>query len=192
MTLSTVPWVVIFAIYFRWMLVRDHEQRLADGFVYDTFDIVWDRTNTVRYPLICTAAGVFAGLFGVGGGIVKGPLMLEMGVLPVVASCTAATMILFTTASASFSFYIFGLLNMQYAPCMFVVGFVATLVGQCTMQMFFGSRQSPIVLSIGLVIVLASLLIFIYTLVENIGRPLEDIFTFADICGHGIDRRLRI
>ena len=33
-----------------------------------------------RYPLICSGAGLVAGMFGIGGGIVKGPLMLEMGV----------------------------------------------------------------------------------------------------------------
>ena len=38
-----------------------------------------DSLNTVRYPCICFFAGFFAGMFGVGGGIVKGPLMLEMG-----------------------------------------------------------------------------------------------------------------
>jgi uncharacterized membrane protein YfcA len=31
-------------------------------------------------------------MFGVGGGIVKGPLMLEMGVMPDVAAATSATM----------------------------------------------------------------------------------------------------
>jgi len=35
-----------------------------------------------------------AGLFGVGGGIIKAPLMLEMGVCPEVAAATSATMIL--------------------------------------------------------------------------------------------------
>ncbi len=36
----------------------------------------------MKYPFICGFAGLCAGLFGIGGGIVKGPLMLEMGVLP--------------------------------------------------------------------------------------------------------------
>ncbi len=42
----------------------------------------WDAEATVKYPLICGLAGFIAGLFGIGGGIVKGPLLLEMGVLP--------------------------------------------------------------------------------------------------------------
>ena len=50
-----------------------------------------------RYGLPCGAMAVMAphtGMFGVGGGIVKGPLMLEMGVLPDVAAATSATMIM--------------------------------------------------------------------------------------------------
>ena len=50
-------------------------------------------------------------MFGIGGGIVKGPLMLEMGVLPTVSSSTAAFMILFTTASAASTYVFFGMLQ---------------------------------------------------------------------------------
>lgn len=49
------------------------------GFEYVEGDVQWTPLNTVRYPCICFFAGFFAGMFGVGGGIVKGPLMLEMG-----------------------------------------------------------------------------------------------------------------
>jgi uncharacterized membrane protein YfcA len=40
----------------------------------------WTPRTTLLYPLLCTAAGLIAGLFGVGGGIVQGPLMLLLGV----------------------------------------------------------------------------------------------------------------
>jgi len=39
---------------------------------------------------------------------VQGPLMLEMGVLPDVAAASSATMILFTSASASLVYLSFG------------------------------------------------------------------------------------
>lgn len=57
----------------RWKL----KSRLCYRYVQG--DVEWNPTNTLRYPAICFFAGFFAGLFGVGGGIVKGPLMLEMG-----------------------------------------------------------------------------------------------------------------
>ena len=70
--------------------LRVGEKRRPTNRAYYTKDIKWDEGSTVKYPLICTSSGIFAGLFGVGGGIVKGPLMLEMGVQPAVASATAA------------------------------------------------------------------------------------------------------
>ncbi|KAG1681182.1 hypothetical protein FOA52_015625 [Chlamydomonas sp. UWO 241] len=63
--------------------------------------IRWTCANARLYPLLCSSAGIVAGMFGVGGGVVKGPLMLELGVQPEVASASSATMILFTTAAAS-------------------------------------------------------------------------------------------
>lgn len=57
----------------RWRLKTRLNYRYVSG------DVEWNPKNTLRYPAICFFAGFFAGLFGVGGGIVKGPLMLEMG-----------------------------------------------------------------------------------------------------------------
>lgn len=57
----------------RWRLKSRLNYRYGEG------DVEWNPTNTLRYPAVCFFAGFFAGLFGVGGGIVKGPLMLEMG-----------------------------------------------------------------------------------------------------------------
>jgi uncharacterized membrane protein YfcA len=42
-------------------------------------EIEWDEENTVTYPLLAIVAGLVAGMFGVGGGIIKGPLMLALG-----------------------------------------------------------------------------------------------------------------
>jgi len=57
----------------RWRLKARLNYRYGEG------DVEWNPENTLRYPAVCFFAGFFAGMFGVGGGIVKGPLMLEMG-----------------------------------------------------------------------------------------------------------------
>ena len=67
------------------------------GLLPEEGDIVWTARTTLTYPALCSIAGIIAGMFGVGGGIVKGPLMLALGVLPDVAAATSATMILFTS-----------------------------------------------------------------------------------------------
>merc|ERR1711985_120931 len=71
------------------MLMSEHDAKLQVDHEFGDGDIKWDANNTIRYPLVCTISGLLAGLFGVGGGIVKGPLMLEMGIIPSVALATA-------------------------------------------------------------------------------------------------------
>lgn len=106
------------------------------GYEFLPGDLHWTPSSTIKFPLICMLAGLFAGIFGVGGGIVKcvgcdvctdrtcmdwpqpppiqkplthrGPLMLEMGVLPPVAAASAACMILYTSAAASAAYFVFG------------------------------------------------------------------------------------
>jgi hypothetical protein len=45
-------------------------------------DVQWNGRNTIVFPAICTLAGLMAGMFGLGGAVVKTPLMLELGVHP--------------------------------------------------------------------------------------------------------------
>merc|ERR1719409_2525561 len=110
-----------FAVYFRHILMAEFRRKVAKGYSFARGEIQWNNKNTIRYPAICTLSGVFAGLFGIGGGIVKGPLMLEMGVIPAVVSASAAAMILYTSSAACTSFAVFGLLHVTYGALFFVL-----------------------------------------------------------------------
>lgn len=94
---ASFPWILAYSVWYRNMLMVQHKDKMRLGYHYVKGDLHWNSETTLKFPLICTFAGLFAGMFGVGGGIIKGPLMLEMGVLPPVAAATAAAMILFTT-----------------------------------------------------------------------------------------------
>jgi uncharacterized membrane protein YfcA len=162
-----VSWVwAIFAFARRFLLRKTHlKQQLR--YKYTKGDIVWDERATWRYPSICAVAGCFAGMFGVGGGIVKGPLMLHMNVLPGVASATSACMILFTSFTATTSYAVFGLLIQDYALAGMTVGFVSTLVGQTLMSWLirlYDNRSSFIAYSIGIAVLLSALFMTIESL----------------------------
>jgi len=130
LTLATFPFVFLICFIARNHLLKVYREKQKHGYEYLDEDVQWDERATVRYPLICSIAGLCAGMFGIGGGIVKGPLMLEMGVLPNVASATSATMILFTSSGASVSYLLFQQLNLNYALVLFCLGIVFTLIGQ--------------------------------------------------------------
>eukprot|EP00931_Biecheleriopsis_adriatica_P020952 TRINITY_DN13850_c0_g1_i5.p1 TRINITY_DN13850_c0_g1~~TRINITY_DN13850_c0_g1_i5.p1 ORF type:complete len:562 (-),score=104.99 TRINITY_DN13850_c0_g1_i5:52-1716(-) len=181
---GSAPWVLLFAVIFRYQLVSEYQRKVRQGYRFTQGEVQWDSKNTIIYPLLCAISGLLAGLFGVGGGIVKGPLMLEMGIMPSVASASAAAMILYTSAAASTSYIVFGLLHPVYGFLFFSLGLVCTSVGQYVVGQWVKkhNRQSPIVLSIGLVIVLSSFFVAVNTVVANVGRSFEDIFAFHGVC----------
>jgi uncharacterized membrane protein YfcA len=184
LSLASIPWVGIFGIIFRRMLIVENNQKVKSGHRFDSTDIRWDAKTTIRYPLICTLAGILAGLLGVGGGIVKGPLMLEMGVSPRVAAASAATMILFTTSAACVSFQVFGLLEPHYGTMCFLLGLGCTAIGQGIMNSWMkaAKRQSPPVLSIGLVMAISTVLVSFEAFDKFSGQDWSVLFQPSAIC----------
>ena len=59
--------------------------------------------------------GWVSGAFGLGGGSVFNPLMIELGVPPTVASSTGMYMIMFSTLASSVIYITHGALNLDYA-----------------------------------------------------------------------------
>ena len=166
-------WIFAITVHVRNVLVKKWEKKEAVGYQYVEGDIQWDGRATIVYPAVCCLAGFFAGMFGVGGGIVKGPLMLAMGVHPKVSSASSACMILFTSFTATTSFIVFGLLIPDYAMICFTIGFLATLVGQIglfyLMKKF--QRNSYIAFSIGFVVLLSAFLMTIQSLYSMAEEP---------------------
>ena len=152
--IATIALIVCFVVHIRNKLVKEIRYKDTIGYTFLKGDIHWDETNTIYYSSICSVAGLFAGLFGIGGGIVKSPLMLEMGVHPSVASATCATMILFTSVTATTSFIAYGELDYDYGAVFLVIGFLSTIVGQLVMQALMKkyNRNSYIAYSVALVV----------------------------------------
>jgi len=135
-------------------------------------EIHWDERNTIVYPCLSTIAGLVAGMFGIGGGIVKGPLMLQLGVHPMVASATSACMILFTSCTSTLSYLVFGYLKYDYAAFCLVLGFVSTLVGQTLMSALLeshGQRNSYIAFCIGGVVAISAVAMGVESVVAILG-----------------------
>merc|ERR1712216_277325 len=124
-------WILSISWLGRSLLLKDSAKKAEAGYVYLDEDLKWDKKSTVIYPLISTLAGFCAGMFGIGGGIIKGPLMLAMGVHPAVASATSACMILFTSFTATTTFSVYGLMVTDYAIVGAILGFCATFRTNC-------------------------------------------------------------
>jgi uncharacterized membrane protein YfcA len=154
---------ILFCTIFVSVVARSHvlqkaKRRERANYAYLPCDIHWNERTTIIFPLLSAFSGLIAGMFGLGGGIVKGPLMLALGVHPAVTSATAACMILFTSFTATSAFVVFGLLIPDYAVLLAIVGFSATVVGQLIMNYLLKKfrRNSFIAFSIGIVVALSA------------------------------------
>jgi uncharacterized membrane protein YfcA len=123
-------WMLGFACVFGWKLSRDEAARGAVAYPFLEDDPRWDRESLKAFGSATFGAGIVAGLIGVGGGMVLGPLMLEMGVNPRVSSATTATMIVLTSSSVCFVVVTSGMLDVSYLSFYFCVCFFGSMVGK--------------------------------------------------------------
>ncbi|KAG1693442.1 hypothetical protein DVH05_023525 [Phytophthora capsici] len=134
--LTLLPLLILVAI----TLWVGHQLRLLNrlkvlcNYPFIEGDVHWIKRRIIIFPTLCTMAGVSAGLLGIGGGMVKGPIMLEMGILPGVQSATANFMILFTSSSTTLQFAINGQfpgeLQYDYMAWFALMGCIGGLCGQ--------------------------------------------------------------
>jgi len=159
-TVFMIIFILSISIWMRSVLISKWQLKKQLSYRYCEGDVEWNPTNTIKYPCICFVAGFCAGLFGIGGGIVKGPLMLQMGVHPLVASATVAVMIMYTSVAATTMYVAFGTLTWDYAVFMFILGLVSTVIGQFGVSYLVEKykRVSLVSLSIGAVVALSTIL----------------------------------
>lgn len=78
------PLSVGFTLFVARRLRREHAARMAEGSEneYGAGEVQWGNKELLYYPCFAFIAGMLAGLLGIGGGMVIGPMLLEMGILP--------------------------------------------------------------------------------------------------------------
>ena len=167
-------WIIAVSLHARSYLIERTRKKDEMYYQFVEGDIKWDKRATCVYPSVSWLAGFCAGMFGIGGGIVKGPLMLAMGIHPAVASATSACMIFFTSFTATTSFVVYGLIIADYAWYCLAMGFLATAVGQVVMSRLLKryKRNSYIVFCIGFVVLLSAVFMIVESVVATMaGDP---------------------
>ncbi|KAE8659750.1 transcription factor ILR3-like [Hibiscus syriacus] len=116
------------------------------------------------FPLMALMAGGLGGLFGIGGGMLISPLLLQVGVAPEVTAATCSFMVFFSSTMSAFQYLLLGMDHISTALVFSVICFVASLLGLVVVQKAikrFG-RASLIVFSVGIVMALSAILMTSY------------------------------
>ena len=59
-------------------------------------------------------AGIIAGIIGIGGWVVLGPILVDLGLHPIVGTVTTNFLVLITSSSTIFQLILFKMLNYEY------------------------------------------------------------------------------
>lgn len=87
---------------------NEYAHRKSIGYPYNSTDIQWDNTWIfIKFPFYAFVSGVMAGLLGIGGGLILGPLLLQLGLHPIVSTATSNFLVLFTSSSTSIQFILY-------------------------------------------------------------------------------------
>ena len=101
---------------------------------------------------------MLSALCGVGGSTIKGPILLWMGLNPVLAKSTSQIMLVTTSSAVALRFYLLGMIPQHEGVALFVCGFVGGIIGKELVDRIVKrtGRQSLIVRLLGWYIVFAA------------------------------------
>ncbi|XP_027941512.1 sulfite exporter TauE/SafE family protein 4-like [Vigna unguiculata] len=168
-------------------LYRDHKERMSTGNMESICEasIEW----TVLHILFCALCGILGGtvggLLGSGGGFILGPLLIEIGVIPQVASATATFVMMFSSSLSVVEFYLLKRFPIPYALYLTAVSVLAGFWGQYFVRklMEILKRASIIVFILSGVIFASALTMGVVGIDKSVKMIQEHEFMgFLDFC----------
>ncbi len=127
-----------------------------------------------------------AGLLGIGGGLIFGPLLLELGLNPIVSTATSNFLVLFTSLSTSMQFILIGAMNYKYGIFCTACSTIGSYLGTYGIQRLLEitGRASMLIFTMAIVEAISSVCIPLHTLFEiqkNYNQDV-DIWKFNSPC----------
>merc|ERR1719386_232336 len=90
----------------------------------------WTPTTMWLYPLLAVVAGFLGGFLGIGGGIIMGPLLLELGMSAEANQATTAMFVFLSSSLATVQFVVLGKTMPQFVFWFTTWVIVSTFIGQ--------------------------------------------------------------
>ncbi|PHT49651.1 hypothetical protein CQW23_09398 [Capsicum baccatum] len=113
------------------------------------------------FPLMAFLAGILGGVFGIGGGMLISPLLIQVGITPEVTAATCSFMVFFSSTMSAVQYILLGMDHVNTAIIFAIICLIASLIGLVVVQRAIEhhGRASLIVFSVGIVMALSTILI---------------------------------
>lgn len=178
--------VLIFDYFVIIHIEKEYNYRKQINFPYDEKDINWTKKKIIQLCLIGLLAGFIAGTIGIGGGVVLGPILLDLGIHPIVGTVTTNFLVLITSSSTTFQFILFKMLNFQYGVFCIIFSALGSYCGTFLVNSYVKNtgKQSFIVLILFFVVVISAIVLPLSSIINIINdyRKGIDIFEFESLC----------
>ncbi|KAK9102677.1 hypothetical protein Sjap_019931 [Stephania japonica] len=133
-------------------------------------------------------AGIVGGLLGLGGGFIMGPLFLELGVPPQVASATATFAMTFSSSMSVVEYYFLKRFPVPYALYFLAIATVAAFIGQHVVRklIILLGRASLIIFILAFTIFISAISLGGVGILETIHKIQHNEYMgFEDLCKYG-------
>lgn len=158
-----------------------HRQREEFGYHYLDTDVQFTTAQLKKFPSVALIAGLAAGMLGIGGGMIIGPLFIELGMEPQVGTSSCAFMILWTACSGVIQYYYAGKLGWKFLCYFAFFGFISGQIGQQLVNRVLRrtGRPSIVVLLLGSIILLACIAMVSTGILKVVATGGQDLFVFT-------------
>jgi uncharacterized membrane protein YfcA len=192
---SAIYWILMFSFlaivliydYFIYNHIQtEYSYRKIIGFPYDDRDINWTNQTIIKLCFIGFLAGFIAGVIGIGGGVVLGPILLDLGLHPIVGTVTTNMLVLITSSSTTFQFILFKMLNIEYGIICIIFSALGSYCGTYLVNTYVKKtgKQSFIVLVLFCVVIISAIVLPLSSLInilEDYNKG-HNIFEFESLC----------
>lgn len=147
--------------------------------------IEWSPTQLIFCAFCGLLGGTVGGLLGSGGGFILGPLLLELGCIPQVASATATFVMMFSSSLSVVEFYFLHRFPIPFAVYLICVSILAGFWGQCLVRKLVHAlkRASLIVFILSSVIFASALTMGVVGTQKSISMiNNHEYMGFLDLC----------
>ncbi|CAL1397709.1 unnamed protein product [Linum trigynum] len=163
-----IPLAILFTA---WILLRSkthehehHQPTNDDENLQVSARISRAATNRIIFPIMALLAGILGGVFGIGGGMLISPLLLQVGIAAEVTAATCSFMVFFSSSMSAFQYLLLGMEHINTAIILSATCFVASLLGLLVVHRAIEKygRASLIVFSVAIVMALSTVLMTSY------------------------------
>uniref|UniRef100_A0A0E0JPN4 Sulfite exporter TauE/SafE family protein n=1 Tax=Oryza punctata TaxID=4537 RepID=A0A0E0JPN4_ORYPU len=133
-TLSQVPFAVAFTAYIIYAKRKKQVLHNQEDGKANPESTKMDTLPTLLFPLAAFVTGALSGLFGIGGGVLLNPVLLQIGIPPQTAAATSSFMVLFCASMSMVQFILLGMQGIGEASVYAGICFVASVVGAVVIE----------------------------------------------------------